>query len=55
MSKHIDSLEVGETLDIMGPVGAFRHEPNKFDNYALIAGGSGITPIIQVNQDALQP
>jgi len=48
MSKHIDGMKIGDCLDIMGPTGAFTYEKLKFKHYGLIAGGTGITPIIQI-------
>jgi len=48
MSRYIDSLRIGQTLDFKGPAGAFNIERNEYVNLKFIAGGSGITPMIQV-------
>lgn len=47
MSSHIHSLKVGEELSIKGPIPKFDYKPNQFDEIALIAGGSGVTPMWQ--------
>jgi cytochrome-b5 reductase len=54
MSKFFDSLEVGAELDFYGPIGGFEYEANKYKNIALIAGGTGISPMLQIVQEALK-
>ena len=53
MSKHIASLKVGDTLDFKGPITGVPIIQNEFDSIGLIAGGSGITPMLQVAQRVL--
>ncbi|KAI8912584.1 cytochrome-b5 reductase like protein [Gorgonomyces haynaldii] len=53
MSSHIHSLKVGDTLEMKGPVKKFQYEPNKLNHVGLIAGGTGITPMIQIMQRIL--
>ncbi|DAZ92836.1 TPA: hypothetical protein N0F65_000516 [Lagenidium giganteum] len=48
MSKHIVELQVGDSLEIKGPIPKFKYEANKYKKVALIAGGSGLTPCLQV-------
>lgn len=51
-----EQLKVGDTLDVMSPMGSFRtdiHSDNKKD-YVGIAAGSGITPIISIIKTILQ-
>lgn len=53
MSNHIDSLKIGESLELMGPVGHFRYAPSflaHLDSISMVAGGTGITPIFQLLQ-----
>ncbi|KAJ3215049.1 hypothetical protein HDU67_000938 [Dinochytrium kinnereticum] len=50
MSTHIHSLKPGETLEMKGPIKKYEYIPNKDKHIALIAGGSGITPMLQVIQ-----
>jgi len=53
MSKHINSLKKGDTLDFKGPMLGVPIIQNEFDSIGLIAGGSGITPMLQVAQRVL--
>lgn len=48
LSPHLHALKVGGTADIRGPVGRFRWEKNKYPVVGLIAGGTGLTPCLQV-------
>jgi cytochrome-b5 reductase len=48
MSEHIHSLKPGETLDIKGPIPKYPWDANKHKHIALIAGGTGITPMWQL-------
>jgi cytochrome-b5 reductase len=63
MSKHVHGLKKGDTLEIKGPskrqdffeffrifyhlVPKYPYEPNKFEKLGLIAGGTGITPMVR--------
>lgn len=51
MSKHIHELKVGQELSIKGPIPKFPYVANEFESIALIAGGSGITPMWQIMQE----
>lgn len=58
MSQLLDSLDIGDTIDIKGPVGEIVYlEPGQFlikgqprnaTKLAMLAGGTGITPMYQV-------
>ncbi|KAL7118044.1 hypothetical protein ACP275_03G111000 [Erythranthe tilingii] len=64
MSQHLDSLELGSFIDVKGPLGHIEytgkgnfmvHGKQKFaKKLAMIAGGTGITPIYQVMQAILK-
>lgn len=64
MSQHLDSLELGSSVDVKGPLGHIEyngkgyftvHGKQKFaKKLAMIAGGTGITPIYQVMQAILK-
>ncbi|XP_073144174.1 nitrate reductase [NADH] 2-like [Henckelia pumila] len=64
MTQHLDSMELGSFIDVKGPVGHIEyagkgnflvHGKQKFaKKLAMIAGGSGITPIYQVMQAILK-
>ena len=48
MSKHIHSLKKGDTLEIKGPIAKIEYKPNEFKEIGMIAGGTGIAPMVQV-------
>ncbi|KAF2189346.1 ferredoxin reductase-like protein [Zopfia rhizophila CBS 207.26] len=48
MSSHIHDMEPGQRLDIKGPIPKYPWSPNKHEHVAMIAGGTGITPMWQV-------
>ncbi|KAJ3000643.1 NADH-cytochrome b5 reductase [Globomyces sp. JEL0801] len=50
MSKHIHEMKVGDTLEMKGPMVKYEYVPNKDKHIGMIAGGSGLTPMIQVIQ-----
>jgi len=71
MSQHMESLVIGDTIDVRGPNGLivyqgngdFAMRPNKkeepvtqhFDHIGLIAGGTGITPMLHHLRDTQAP
>lgn len=48
MSTHIHNLKPGDTLDFKGPLPKYTWEANKHNHIALLAGGTGITPMYQL-------
>ena len=48
MSNHIFSLKPGDTLEFKGPIPKIPIEANKWTHVGMIAGGTGITPMLQV-------
>ncbi|KAL5704237.1 hypothetical protein ACHQM5_022690 [Ranunculus cassubicifolius] len=64
LSQYLDSLELGSSLDIKGPLGHIEyvgrgnflvHGKTKYaKKLAMLAGGTGITPIYQVMQAILK-
>lgn len=54
MSRHLDSLEIGDTIDVRGPLCRFKYTPQKYTQLGMIAGGTGITPMWQVFCEILQ-
>lgn len=48
ISKHMASLQVGQAIRVRGPKGAFVYTPNMVRHFGMIAGGTGITPMLQV-------
>eukprot|EP00966_Prymnesium_polylepis_P093460 2163263-Prymnesium_polylepis.1 len=53
MSKHIASLKVGDTLDFKGPILKVAYQANQYDSIGMVAGGTGITPMLQVVDEVL--
>jgi len=48
MSTHMHDLVPGQTLDVKGPLPKYPWSANKHQHIALIAGGTGITPMFQL-------
>ena len=48
MSRHLDSMQLGSSIDVRGPLGRFTYERNQYRTLKMIAGGTGITPMWQV-------
>ncbi|KAK4183951.1 hypothetical protein QBC35DRAFT_535336 [Podospora australis] len=49
MTKHLEAMKVGETIDIRGPKGAMQYKPLSYAKHiGMIAGGTGITPMFQM-------
>ncbi|KAI1417774.1 ferredoxin reductase-like protein [Hypoxylon sp. FL1857] len=48
ISKHMASLGVGQTIRVKGPKGAFVYTPNMVRHFGMVAGGTGITPMLQI-------
>uniref|UniRef100_A0A7S0RQ42 NADH-cytochrome b5 reductase n=1 Tax=Chlamydomonas leiostraca TaxID=1034604 RepID=A0A7S0RQ42_9CHLO len=48
MSKHIGSLKPGDTLEMKGPIPKYPYQPNIKKNIGMVAGGTGIAPMLQV-------
>ncbi|KAK3699131.1 NADH-cytochrome b5 reductase [Vermiconidia calcicola] len=48
MSEHVHSMQPGDQLQMKGPIPKYPWSANKHDHIALIAGGTGITPMWQL-------
>lgn len=48
ISKVFDQLKIGDEIEICGPKGFYEYAPNVRKHLAMIAGGSGITPMYQI-------
>ena len=53
MSKHMDGMKVGDTLEFKGPITKLPYEKNMKKEIGMIAGGTGITPMLQVVEKIL--
>jgi len=54
ISRHFSLLKIGDNLRVKGPKGQFVYTPDLSDHIAMIAGGTGITPMIQIIRAALR-
>lgn len=48
ISKHVASLEIGDKIRVKGPKGAMVYTPNMVKHIGMIAGGTGLTPMLQI-------
>lgn len=48
ISRHLTTLKVGDTMKVRGPKGAMVYTPNMVRKFGMIAGGTGITPMLQI-------
>ncbi|KAI0522434.1 hypothetical protein KFK09_004813 [Dendrobium nobile] len=48
MSQHFAQLKPGDVLEVKGPIEKLRYSPNMKKKLGMIAGGTGITPMVQV-------
>lgn len=48
ISKHIGDMKIGEKINISGPRGFYEYVPNVHKHLAMVAGGTGITPMFQI-------
>jgi len=54
LSKHIGHLKVGDKLTVKGPKPKLEYKPNMKKTIAMIAGGTGVTPMLQVAHEILK-
>ena len=50
MSTHLHDMEPDQRLDFKGPIQKYEYKANMHDTVALIAGGTGITPMWQLTR-----
>jgi cytochrome-b5 reductase len=48
ISRHLTTLKIGDTMKVKGPKGAMVYTPNMVRKFGMIAGGTGITPMLQI-------
>ncbi|EPS65850.1 hypothetical protein M569_08927, partial [Genlisea aurea] len=48
MTQHFASLKPGDVVEVKGPVEKLRYSPNMKKHIGMIAGGTGITPMLQI-------
>ncbi|KAI8984621.1 hypothetical protein BDF20DRAFT_860916 [Mycotypha africana] len=55
MSKHVHNLKVGDTLEIKGPFEKYNWDQKTVQHVGMLAGGTGITPMLQLLRKNLNP
>lgn len=53
VSKYFASLVPGSIVEFKGPVGKFNYVSNSYKTLSIIAGGSGITPVLQILNEVI--
>jgi len=48
ISKYLSQIKIGDSIKVKGPKGNFIFRPDLAKEFGLIAGGTGITPMLQV-------
>ena len=48
ISAHMAKLQIGQSMKVRGPKGAMVYTPNMCKHIGMIAGGTGITPMLQI-------
>ncbi|KAG2194968.1 hypothetical protein INT47_002824 [Mucor saturninus] len=48
LTQHLVHMEVGDYIGVRGPKGSFIYTPNMVREIGMIAGGTGITPMLQI-------
>lgn len=46
ISKYFSELKVGDLVNARGPKGQMKYQPGYASNIGMIAGGTGITPML---------
>lgn len=57
LSPYLHCLRPGSAVEVRGPVGRFKYSPNRYtapQSMGLIAGGTGLTPCLQVIRCVLE-
>eukprot|EP00301_Raphidiophrys_heterophryoidea_P018725 c3733_g1_i1.p1 GENE.c3733_g1_i1~~c3733_g1_i1.p1 ORF type:complete len:272 (+),score=69.56 c3733_g1_i1:51-818(+) len=53
LTQHINSLNVGDKLEMKGPIRKIEYKANMKKHIGMIAGGTGITPMYQVIREII--
>jgi NAD(P)H-flavin reductase len=48
MERVLSALQPGQAIEFMGPAGGFDYHRNMYRQVGMIAGGTGITPMVQI-------
>jgi cytochrome-b5 reductase len=53
LTPRLAALQPGAIISVRGPTGQFRYEPGTWDEMCMVAGGTGLTPILALAVEAL--
>lgn len=48
VTQHLARLKIGDNIRVRGPKGAFTYRQNMVRHFGMIAGGTGLTPMLQI-------
>ncbi|CAO3656551.1 unnamed protein product [Mucor hiemalis] len=48
LSQYLHKMKIGDKIGVRGPKGAFIYTPNMAKEIGMVAGGTGITPMLQI-------
>ncbi|KAF7838678.1 NADH-cytochrome b5 reductase-like protein [Senna tora] len=54
MTQHLASLKPGDVLEVNGPMDSLKYTPNMKKHIGMVAGGTGLTPMLQVIEAILK-
>jgi len=54
VSRHMCGLQPGDSVLFKGPWQKFKYSPNSYRSIGMVAGGTGITPMLQVAREILE-
>lgn len=54
MTQYIDKLAIGDCIEVSGPHGLFDYKKNQYSSIGMLAGGTGIAPMLQVVKEILK-
>lgn len=55
VSSYLHSLNIGDYVEVRGPFKKLKYSPNMKERIGMIAGGSGITPMLQILREICKP
>jgi len=54
VSSFLHSLKVGDSIEVKGPFPKIKYTPNMKKKIGMVAGGTGITPMLQIIKEVLK-
>lgn len=54
VSSFVANMKPGDYLDVKGPIKKLEYESNKWEHVGMVAGGTGITPMLQILEHTIR-